>query len=107
MNEIKVGDRLWNNEREFAIIVTEVTEHTVSYVDKTGKTRNVQRERIHFDGRERKKGYNYLPDVLPAPAQVLDETINTLRHQSSREVLDKTDNRLLSATILASTFGIR
>jgi hypothetical protein len=87
MNEIKVGDRLWNNERKFAIIVTEVTEHTVSYVDKTGKTRNVQRERIHFDGRERKKGYNYLS-------------------WPSRQVLDETSSNLLGSTALTSTVGV-
>lgn len=91
MNEIKVGDQLWNNERGFTIIVTEVTEYVVGYVDKGGKTRYVQRERIYFDNRKRKKGYNFLPVPLLAPV---------------REVLDKTDNKLLGSTALASAFGV-
>lgn len=65
MTEIKVGDRLKDNDPRMSgrvLTITDVLPNGVSAVDSSGRVFLYLRKRIHTDGKPRKSGLSLIKD---------------------------------------------
>jgi hypothetical protein len=72
--QLKIGSKLKNNESGVIVTVTGVLPFKdsvlVEYINAVGNRCYIRRDRVHFDGKERKRDYNWIsnPEVMVSKA---------------------------------------
>lgn len=90
--QVKIGDYILNNETRKIFKVAIIDGGRAFFtVGHKSSVRSVRLDRIHYDHKLRHRNYNWLAVVNPykEPAELI-----------KRQVLDKTDAKLLSTTAL-------
>ena len=77
MTELVIGSRLQNNESLKEVVVTEVLPEFVEYINASGNRSYVAKDRIHFDGKDRHRNYNWIsnPPVFDHPVTAAKEEV--------------------------------
>lgn len=95
--QVKVGDYVLNNETQkvFKIAIVELGRAFFGVGHKSA-VRSVRLDRIHYDHKLRHRNYNWLGPNYTEAVDLYKEAAERIK----RQVLDKTDAKLLSTTAL-------
>ena len=77
MTDLMIGSRLRNNESGKVVVVTETTAYSVEYINAAGNRTYIAKDRIHFDGKDRHRNYNWIsnPPVFDHPVTAAKEEV--------------------------------